>query len=567
MFKNQNQSTKSKLLGAISIVLVLLCAVMTFMTSMLNTKLEEKKDDQLTLIQNAENFGNASDYLTDEVRSFAASGIQEHYDNYFYEVNTAMRRDISLATMKEIGLSSNELAMMESVSSISNGLIPLEEEAMVLTQQGDNDGAVALLYGEEYVNGVKEIKANLEKFNQMLEQRMAEEVKKAEGTVNILTAVTYISVVLTLLVQLYIVWFILKELIVPLQKIEHKMLEFAEGKLDGEFDLEENDTELGRTSRAIHGLERFQKDMMGDMEYLLSEMANGNFDIRTRIGDAAYVGVYKNLLASMRQMNRTLGHVLGEINSAAGQIEDGSNSVASGAQGLAQGSTEQASSVEDLAQTISYLNSQIQETTANVSVANQLTSVAGQGVQESNKRMQELMVAMKNIETAASEIGKIIKTIDDIAFQTNILALNAAVEAARAGTAGKGFAVVADEVRSLAGKSAEAANSTTLLIENAIDAIQKGTGIADITVEALQGVVKDFSAAAEKIQQIDHATDILSNEIGRIDTGVGQISDVIHSNSATAEESAAASEELFGQANMLKKLVLQFKFREEDRIY
>ena len=563
MLKNQSQSARMKLFGSLTIVLAVLCAVSVFLTSVMNNRLDQAKDDHLTLSLCAEAFADASSYLTTEVRAYSATGNKEHYDNYWNEVNLAKNRENNLAQMKEIGLSDAELKYMDKASAKSNELVPLEDQAMQLTANGELDAAVDLLYGDEYMSGLDVISENLEAFASSIEQRMEEEELKIERTVNILSVVSYVCVVVMLISQVYVILFVLRELIAPLLKIEKKMVEFSEGNLSGEFDLVENDTELGRTAHAIKKLQIFQSDMMQDMDYLLSEMANGNFDLKTKLGDEAYVGVYHNLLLSIRKMNRTLGATLYEVEMAAQQIHLGSSQVSDGAQALAQGSTEQASSVEELANNIRALRSQVQKTSENVTEGATVTSEASQGVTDSNEHMVGLMSAMNNINDSATEIGKIIKTIDDIAFQTNILALNAAVEAARAGMAGKGFAVVADEVRNLAAKSAEAANTTTALIRTAIDAIKNGTEIAKATAESLQVVVQKTAVLSDKINQIDNATDAQTEEIQRISDSIDQISAVIHNNSATAEQSAAASEELSSQANMLGQMVERFKFRQQ----
>lgn len=559
-----NQSTKTKIFSTFSIILILCCAVATFTTSLLNSRLDRLRDARFELSSYATDYKDASAYLSREIRSYAATGNSQHYDNYMNEVNTARNRENSLAAMKEIGLESNELAIMEEVASISNGLVPLEEQAMVLVAGGKTSEATSLLYSREYENGMEQVSAGIEDFDKSIQERMASQIDFYDSLMGVMTVITYLSVIIVLLTQIFIVRFVLKEMIFPILRIEQKMQELVEGNLSGSFDVTENDTELGRTARSINRLQQFLNDMMGDMDYLLSEMANGNFNIRTQIGEQSYVGVYKQLLSSILKMNRMLGQVLGGINSAANQIELGSGSVSGGAQELAQGAVQQEASVQELADSIRKLNAQVVETNDNVSEATRLTGTAGRGVEYSNMHMHDLMTAMVNIDSSAVEINKIIKTIEDIAFQTNILALNAAVEAARAGDAGKGFAVVADEVRSLAAKSAEAADSTTKLIENAIDAVQKGMEIAKNTEDALLRVVNEFKVSEDKIGQIDQAMDVLTHEITKIDQNVDQISNVIHTNSATAEASAAASEELLGQANELKRLVVHFKFRSED---
>ena len=240
----------------------------------------------------------------------------------------------------------------------------------------------------------------------------------------------------------------------------------------------------------------------------------------------------------------------------------GAEQVSSGAQTLSQGATEQASTIEELAATISEISQQINDTAQNAAQASDHMNTVGSEAEESKRRMQKMLGAIGDIKNSADEIGKIIKTIEDIAFQTNILALNAAVEAARAGSAGKGFAVVADEVRNLANKSQEASKSTSVLIENALQAVANGTSIADETAQSLVSVVEGVDGVRETIELISGASNEQAIAISQVTQGIDQVSSVVQTNSATAEESAAASEELSGQAQMLKELVSQFRLAE-----
>ena len=240
-------------------------------------------------------------------------------------------------------------------------------------------------------------------------------------------------------------------------------------------------------------------------------------------------------------------------------MDCGADQIAQGAQTQAQGATEQASSVEALSDKLRQLHLEAEQNVDNAAVVSENTRKMGAEMQKSNQEMTSLLGAIDNISQQSNEIVKIIKVIEDIAFQTNILALNAAVEVARAGAAGKGFAVVADEVRNLAAKSAEAAKNTTTLIQHSVEAVEQGRKIATGTAQILRGTTADAEENVEKVAVIAQSYQDITRELDQISQGISQIAGVIQSNSATAEESAAASEELSGQAQMLKGMIQGFQ--------
>lgn len=240
-----------------------------------------------------------------------------------------------------------------------------------------------------------------------------------------------------------------------------------------------------------------------------------------------------------------------------------SERVSTGAQTLSQGATEQASSVEELVATTEDIRNHVEANEQSTKMANAQVTDVTTVILNSNEQMQNMIHAMENINASSNEIGKIIKTIEDIAFQTNILALNAAVEAARAGTAGKGFAVVADEVRNLASKSAEAAKNTTTLIETSIKAVHNGTEIAGQTADLLSSVVEGSKSIAEVVNKIAADFSWQAEAISQVTEGINQVSSVVQTTTATAEENAASSQELSAQAQVLKSLVSKFRLEEE----
>ena len=384
--------------------------------------------------------------------------------------------------------------------------------------------------------------------------------KTASKTLTTTTIVLIVLLVVVLIISTIIIVILTKSISNPVNQLVNAAKKLAAGDFDIQIMYSSRD-ELGILSEAFRNMSSTMQVVIKDVDKQLNSMANNDF---TSLPQADYIGDYLSIKNAIVNISKSLSDALSQINQSADQVSSGSAQVSSGAQALSQGATEQASSVEELAATITDISEKVKRNSDTAQNARELSEQTASEVEASNEQMQRMILAMNQISGKSSEISKIIKAIEDIAFQTNILALNAAVEAARAGAAGKGFAVVADEVRNLAGKSAEAAKSTTALIEETVLAVDNGTQIADNTAKSMSAVVNGTTKVTGLIADIAEASEEQSQSIKQVTAGVDQISAVVQTNSATAEESAAASEELSGQAQMLKTLVGKFRLNSND---
>lgn len=375
-----------------------------------------------------------------------------------------------------------------------------------------------------------------------------------------------LCVVLALLVSVLLFLSIQRQVVNPLKRLEGVTSQIAEGNLAVDIDIRTKN-EIGvvfasikKTTDRLNDYVDYIKEVSG----VLDQIADGNLDYHLKLH---YVGEFARLKASLEHIRTSMTQTMSLIGTTAEQVDSGASQVASGAQALAAGSAEQAATVEELTSAVTNIAQQAEENLLHVKRATEYSAQAALGIDEGNAQMRALTEAMLNIDEASDQIANITKTIEDIAFQTNILALNAAIEAARAGAAGKGFAVVADEVRNLAAKSAQAAGQTAQLITRSTETVAEGTRLTTQTAQILQKVHDTSVTTSESITQIEQASRAQTAAIEEIKFGLNQVSAIVQTNAATAEENSATSEEMSAQASMLRREIGRFALaRQEQKV-
>ena len=372
-------------------------------------------------------------------------------------------------------------------------------------------------------------------------------------------AINLAMMVLAILLSIIVALKLANSISRPMNACAERMRLLVEGDLETPVPKAVSRDETGMLTQSTAELVEGLSAIIHDIGYLLGEMANRNLDIHSRRRDA-YVGDFQNILGSMRNLKIELSEILDQINISAEQVSSASGQVSSSSQSLSQGAVEQASSVEELAAQIGEISDQVQDTADSAREVREQTHHAGKGISVCNQQMQELMNAMEKIHSSSEEIGKIIKTIEDIAFQTNILALNAAVEAARAGEAGKGFAVVAQEVRNLAEQSGSAAKNTVTMIETAISHIRRAVKLTAETSESLEEISKSSDAVTEIAGCLSQTVNIQENSLLEITGRIEDMSEITKQNEQCAERAAEASVEVKAESEKLNRLLDSFQF-------
>jgi len=511
--------------------------------------------DRLETTQLLNQYRLGSKALTYAVQAYSVTGDETYYNDYMRELNEDRNRDIAWEGLKGNDITDKEWSEMEQIAGLSNGLVPLEEEAMKAVASGDQELAISYVFGEQYGTDIALINSQTDDVINRIQDRLA-------GKKSVMVTVQIIVELLFLLSFLYVMCQIIasnkfarEELLIPIKKVSDQMVALSKGDFHEAFEMTADDSEVGRMVAAIQFMKENLVKIIGEITSVLEQMGNGNYDIAL---EQNYVGEFSVIRDSFYKISGEIRHTLRNLRDLSEQIKSGSLQLADAATNLAESSTLQATTVSDLSTLTENLYADMDKNSNQARECVEIASQAGQTLSVGNEKMQELKEAIGEIRKCSEQINAIIGAIEDIASQTNLLSLNAAIEAARAGEAGRGFAVVAEQVKNLAEESAKSAKETTRLIETTVAAVEKGNMIADATAENMGEVMSGARLATEKMSKISELLNQNVQYMQKIDANLGNISGAVDDNAATSEETAAISQEQSEQVGQMATLMDKF---------
>lgn len=551
----RNITIKSLIIFAISLIL----ATMVFMGSM-SIHFSNKLSDQTQTLYdkphtNLINMWSVKEKISETGSILKDSYILQKADNDILTRINEINAKIQELESNKVG-SGGPSAGMQAVMSAVDSWGAASKDIMASLEQGKKP---TINQFNSYQKLEEEARSSVDEIIKTASQNAVTFKNNSKSIASRTKVSLALICLISILFAVAVLVLIIRKISKPIKLILEHAEEIANGNLHAAINYSSGN-EFGMIADSFRKMQSYLKCVITDIDQCLLLMGNGDLDVKS---DMEYIGDFESIQISMEQIRKKLSDALREIYESSEQVSSGSGQVSTAAQALSQGAIEQAGSIEKLSLTVKEISEQINKNAKNTQRVNEISNLTEQEVLSGNEQMKQMIAAIENIAENSNRIGNVIKVIDDIAFQTNILALNAAVEAARAGSAGKGFAVVADEVRNLAGKSAESVKETTSLIQNAVKAVEEGTGIAHTTAKSLNKIVESTNDMAELVQAITKASVEQAEAVSQVEQEIEQISSVVHTNSATAEESAAASEQLSSQSAVMKSLVQQFNLLKD----
>lgn len=553
--KDKGQGAALKRLVKHALMNVVIGIVFLVLTIVVNLISSNVQSQQLNATKALNQYRNGSKSLTYSVQSYAVTGNKTYYDAYMRELNEDKSREKALETLKGINITSGEWEELNNISGLSEGLVPLEEQALECAAKGDTQAACGYVFSDEYEDTTSQISLLTDDVIDKIQDRNSSK-RTILNIIMIAIQILYIGAFIFIVKDIInIIRFAREELLVPIKKVSLQMAELADGNFKAPLDLEEDESEVGSMVSSINFMKRNITNMVREISDNLEQMSNGDYNINIQ---QEYIGEFIQIKDSFISIGEKMKKTLLTLREVSGHIDNGSEQLACAAEDLAEGCTAQAMQVSELVSIIGGMTDSMECNASAASESVGIASKAGKSLQAGNQKMQELIDAISDISRCSEQIGSIIGDIEDIASQTNLLSLNAAIEAARAGEAGKGFAVVAEQVKSLAEESAKAAGRTTTLIETTVEAVDKGISIANETAANMSEVMEGAMEATQKMGQIASMLEQDVKRMHEVNDNISQVSSVVDNNSATSEETAAISQEQNQQVEAMVSLMEQF---------
>ena len=540
------QTNFSLVLGIVLLVLLFFASISYAVVS--NEQLES------TMYLNQYRLGSKA--LTTAVQSYAVTGNKMYYDDYMNELNRDKNRDIALAGLEANDIRDHEWEGLNEIASLSNNLVPLEEEAMAAVAAGDTISATEFVFGAEYSDTIQKINFRTDEVIEEIQNRL-DTSKKMFMVIQIICAVAFLAGFIRLAQQcIRTIHFSQSELLAPIIKVSDQMELLAGGNLHAELDLKEDDSEVGNMVAAI----RFMKDNMAmiidEISYILEQMGHGNYIVEVKQN---YVGEYVKIKDSFNRIMEDMRRTVSTIQEVAKEIDSGSAQLAYAADDLATACTGQATEVSDLMMLLTQLGDSIEYNEKEAEEAVKIANLASSTLVVGAQKMQELGNAMQEINQCSEQIISVISAISDIGDEIDLLSLNASIESARAGEAGRGFAVVAEQVKKLAEASQNAVGQTSELIERTVQSVEVGTRIAHEAAANMEDVQMGAEETTGRINSIVDKLKIEVESIAHINESIGVVAGIVDNNSATSEETAAVSEQQKAQVESMVDLMNRFK--------
>lgn len=540
------QTRGSLVLGVVLLVLLFFASVGYAVVS------QEQLESTMYLNQ----YRLGSKALTTAVQSYAVTGDRIYYEDYMRELNTDKNRDIAWAGLEANDIKDYEWEELRKIASLSDNLVPLEEEAMASVDAGDVVSATAFVFGEEYSETIQQINSLTDDVITRIQDRL-DKSKNMLLILQIICAAAFLAGFIRLAAQcLKTITFSQTELLAPIIKVSDQMTLLAEGNLHADLDLAEDDSEVGNMVASI----RFMKDNMAaiidEISYILEQMGQGNYIITV---NQEYVGEYVKIKDSLNKIVEDMRGTVTTIQAVTSEIDSGAGQLAFAAEDLASACTGQATVVSDLMMLLSELTDSIEYNEKEVEEVVKISNLASSTLIVGAQKMKELRAAMRDINQCSEQIISVISAISDIGEEIDLLSLNASIESARAGEAGKGFAVVAEQVKKLAEASQNAVGQTSELIKRTVESVELGTRISREAAANMEEVQMGAEETTGRINAIVDKLKLEVESIAHINEGINNVAGIVDNNSATSEETAAVSEQQKAQVDSMVDLVSRFK--------